>query len=67
MSGLGIWEDATPIQRSEVQRMKKQVGLYEMALRLAIRDMKPGGDYASVTARMDSYLKAAVIVGAEAS
>jgi hypothetical protein len=62
---LGIWQDASPIQRAEVLRMKEQVGIYEMALRLAVKDMQPNGDYASTTRKLRTYIaKAAVLVEA---
>jgi hypothetical protein len=58
---LGIWESATPIQRAEMVRMKEQVGVYEMALRLALHDLGDG-DIEEQTA---SYIgKAAVLVEA---
>jgi hypothetical protein len=62
---LGIWQDATEEQRAEALRMKEQVGVYEMALRLAMKDMQPNGNYASRTRKAEGYIaKAAVLVEA---
>jgi hypothetical protein len=63
---LGIWQDATEVQRAEVVRMKKQLGVYEMALRLAVKDAQPNGDHASTTRKLRTYIaRAAVLVGAD--
>ena len=63
---LGIWHDATEIQRAEAVRMKKQLGVYEMALRLAVNDSQPNGDHASATRKLRTYIaRAAVLVEAD--
>jgi hypothetical protein len=58
---LGIWQDATEVQRAEVVRLRNQVGLYRLALKLAVKDMEPDGNYDSQTKKADEYVAKAVV------
>jgi hypothetical protein len=76
----GIWEDATPLQRAELERMRSQQGVFDLALQLAVGEMLMGEALAvaphfaeerliepeQVRTRCDEFIgKAAILVGGE--